>query len=94
MARRFFYVTMGILALAGAYHLGAARTDAQSGGPFVSITGVGNDVSNSVFAITSTGDLYSKEQEFWYYIGNFIIETGGPVSVDPSSLGAIKGSYR
>ena len=29
MARRFFYLSMGILELAGAYHLGAARTEAQ-----------------------------------------------------------------
>ena len=39
MARKFFYVSLGILALALAYSLGAARTEAQgSTTTFVALT--------------------------------------------------------
>ena len=43
MARRFFYVSLGILALALAYNLGASRTEAQSSGTTV-VLGLAGDV--------------------------------------------------
>ncbi|MFN0149621.1 MAG: FlgD immunoglobulin-like domain containing protein [bacterium] len=55
-ARRFFYVSLGILALAIAYHLGSRRVEAQGGTNTVassySIT------TANVVALTHNGDLW------------------------------------
>jgi hypothetical protein len=90
MAKRFFYLAMGVLALAISYHLGAAKTNAQSGGAFVGVAVEGN----AVVALTSTGDLYRRYQEFWTYEGNFLVNAGGPVPVDAKSFGAVKEAFR
>jgi hypothetical protein len=64
MARRFLYVSLGVLALALAYNLGASRTEAQGGGTFVGIS-VAKDPTASpggamvTTAITSNGDVYA-----------------------------------
>ena len=56
MARRFFYISHGVLALALAYNLGAGSAGAQSGGAFVSVSA---HISNppAVYALTSAGGL-------------------------------------
>ena len=37
MTKKFMFLSLGILALAAAYHLGATTTEAQGGGQFVGI---------------------------------------------------------
>jgi hypothetical protein len=53
MARKVMYVCLGILALAGAFHLGASRGETQTG-MFSGVCQVGG----RLFAITDAGDLY------------------------------------
>jgi len=95
MAKRFFYASLGILALATAYHLGASRTDAQGTGPFVALASGDGMTLGEFLALTAAGDVWRIEGNSVNlnpeFLGNVL---GGPVSVDPSSLGAIKGSYR
>jgi hypothetical protein len=38
MAKRFLFVCLGLLALAVAYHLGAAKAESDTGSPFVSLS--------------------------------------------------------
>lgn len=58
-AKRFFYVTAGVLLLAIAYSLGSSRAGAQSGGQFTGIA-VNPNADGSTVAITSTGDVYAR----------------------------------
>jgi hypothetical protein len=59
MAKRFFYVCMGILALAVAYHLGAAKAESYTGSPFVSLTTYAGGGSTYAFlALTEDGTVY------------------------------------
>ncbi|GJM43337.1 MAG: hypothetical protein DHS20C21_01790 [Gemmatimonadota bacterium] len=59
MAKRFFYLSMGILALTAAYHFGAVRTEAQGGGTFSGIA-IDNTFAQPVtVAVTTTGDVYA-----------------------------------
>lgn len=55
MAKRFFYVCLGILCLACAYHLGANNASAQgSGGKIRMVAAAGDDV----WLVTDTDDVY------------------------------------
>jgi hypothetical protein len=110
MAKRFFYVAMGILALAAAYHLGATRTGAQSGGAFAGISV--DSLGHSTTAITSAGDVYARDGNpvCDHVLGAVVwgsddgscsgwtymgnVLTGDPVSAQGDTFGAIKGAFR
>ncbi|MFN0149197.1 MAG: FlgD immunoglobulin-like domain containing protein [bacterium] len=59
LAKKFFYVSLGILALALAYHLGAKNVNAQGGGKFM---GISVEAANTfcTTAITESGDIYAR----------------------------------
>ena len=56
MARKFMFVCLGILALAVAYHLGAAKAESYTGSPFVSLCVFADN--NLFVALTADGTLY------------------------------------
>ena len=104
MAKKFFYVCMGILALAGAFALGSNSVSAQVGGEFVGISIDG--VYNNTAAITADGSIYARSgkpvcqnEEMvwnnpcaqWTLMGNVFDQ---PVSSEAGSLGDVKSMYR
>jgi hypothetical protein len=72
-AKSFFYVSLGILALALAYHFGATTAGAQAPGNPVVAYGLGKDYGNngSVLA-TADGDVYfaPKASGPWMRVAN------------------------
>ena len=94
-SRSFFYASLGVLALAVAFHLGPRPATAQApGNPVVSVTGHGS--SCAIFAVTANGDVYTmvpcNEPASWHFSGN--IFGGGPTPVRAESFGAVKARYR
>ena len=90
-AKSFFYVSLGILALALAYHLGAATATAQApGNPVVAMT--------PWVAITANGDLYAPlgnpvPGPFpWVRAGNVL--AGSPTPAAQPTFGQLKAQYR
>jgi hypothetical protein len=107
MAKRFFFVSLGILCLAAAYHLGVVSSQAQGGGE---IAGVANLAPHYGFmAVTTGGDVYAtygipqctgsgmvwsdngQPDCIWTLVGNIL---DGPIPAKDSSFGAIKSHYR
>jgi hypothetical protein len=91
MAKRFFYVSAGLLCLALAYHFGATSATAQApGNPVVAMTTGYNAV------ITSNGDVYrlvgGPTIGPWVRDGN--VFTGASTPVQQSTFGAVKARYR
>lgn len=76
MAKRFFCVSLGVLALAIAYGLGgvAARAEEGSSAPVIVAAGsTGGDYSHHDWIVTSTGDVYvgdSENNKPWRLSGN------------------------
>jgi len=93
-SRTFLNVSLAILALAAAYHLGARSAGAQTG--MIVAATIGDDPSGADFpiAITSTGDVYGANRygQNWAFIGN--VFSGGPTPVRQESMGAVKARYR
>jgi len=96
-AKRFFYVSLGILALAGAFHLGARSAQGQSGSTIVGITTI-NSGSWPV-AIAANGDCYIPQNFTWsslpwqfVYAGN--VFSSGPIPTIPTTWGRIKAERR
>ena len=99
-ARSFFYVSLGILALAAAYHLGATTARAQAQGPVAAVGGMPGTYLSSVdiTVMTQSGDMYTRH---WYgsfdtplrYLGNFWAG-GGATAARQESFGAVKVRYR
>jgi hypothetical protein len=88
-ARRFFYISAGILCLAAAYNLGATRTSAQGSATFA---GIAHDsYGQHTIAITTAGDVYTPDPCGWSYVGSVL---GGPVPVDAQSFGKAKAAHR
>src|SRR5262245_63560073 len=59
MAKKFLFVSLGILALAVAYNLWATRTEAQQAGS--TFAGISVDANGqSTTAITTAGDVYAR----------------------------------
>jgi hypothetical protein len=92
MAKRFFYVSGGILMLALAYHFGAMSAQAQApGNPVVAVMGCGA-------VITANGDIYeplggSCNVSFpFHHDGN--VFAGGPTPAKAESFGQLKARYR
>jgi hypothetical protein len=89
LAKRFFFVSAGILCLALAYHLGAASARAQA--PGNSAVGIAAFQGARV-AIAANGDTYYLGAFGWAFSGN--IFQGGPVTTQPSTMGQLKARYR
>ena len=92
MARRFLFVSLGILALSLAYQIGASRTEAQaSGAPFVALA---HDASQGQFfyALASDGDVWRFNNSSFTptFVGNVL---SGPVPVEGSTWGEIKSKF-
>jgi len=92
-AKTFFYVSLGILALAGAFHLGAQTAQSQAG-TAASISfnhGVGGDFN----VVTSDGDVYRVDGSGAFnpfFRGN--IFSGAPVQATETTWGRIKADRR
>lgn len=91
-AKSFLFISLGVLALAVAYHFGATSATAQGSGYFVSITNYGTTNAGFV-AMTSTGEVYITYDQAatWTYRGSVL---GGPVPALRESWGAVKQRYR
>jgi hypothetical protein len=94
-ARSFLYVSLGVLALALAYHLGATTSTAQvvSGNPVVATFATGNPYS----VITANGDVYytpGQPQGPGWTRGINIFTNSTPTPAQPTTFGAIKAKYR
>ena len=89
-ARSFFYVSLGVLALALAYHLGATSAGAQA--PGNSVTAL--TTTNGVWAaVTQSGDFYtSPVGDAWTFKGN--VFTGGTTPAAQRSWGQVKADHR
>jgi hypothetical protein len=93
MAKRFFYVCLGLLALAAAYHLGASSAQSQATGTFVSLAPGPGDGSREMYALTSNGDFYGmsmSDMRVWTYWGN----VAGGVSTQSATWGGIKAQFK
>ena len=92
-ANSFFYVSLGILALATAYHLGASTAGAQSSNGYPAV-GIAGDAMGA-YVVASNGDVYRYGDggpAAWQFMGNAF--TGAPVPTGTQSLGALKAKYR
>ena len=88
-AKAFFYVSLGILALAGAFHLGANTAQGQGAG----VAAVAFGGSNG-WALASNGDFYqnnSSDGSVWLLRGNIF---GSPVQATETTWGRIKADRR
>lgn len=97
-SRTFLHVSLGILALALAYHLGARSATAQVGSPVAGLTVASVGCGAAVFVLTPNGDLYSRGYtcngmtgSAPTYAGNF---WGVPTPAVQSSFGSLKVRYR
>ncbi len=98
MAKKFMYVCVGMLALAGAYHLGAENTVAQSlGDPVVGMDVLHMSSESRVTLVTANGDIYGTHIDAfayqagsWTYFGN----PWGPVASEGSSLNDLKAMFK
>jgi hypothetical protein len=88
----FRNVTLGILALAAAYHLGARSAVAQASDNPV-VAGFDSPASGYVVALTANGDVYRSNSYAvnWSFSGNIF---GAPTPATPATLGEIKSRYR
>jgi hypothetical protein len=97
MAKKFMFVCVGILALAVAYHLGAAKAESNTGSAFVSLCYDAYD--GYLLALTEDGCIYATYQaapwptQFpdWYFWGQ--IPTGA-TATQPSTWGQIKAQFK
>ena len=81
-ARVFFYVSLGILALVGAFHLGSARAYSQGGVSVASITGTS---SCPIVVVATNGDVYEAtncDLSSWTFRGNVF---GGAVQANETT---------
>jgi hypothetical protein len=93
-ARSFLHVSLGILALAAAYHLGARSATAQAPGNSVAGVSAYPDGGYShIVVATANGDVYGKFATYgWENLGN--VFSGGPTPARQESFGAVKARYR
>ena len=88
-AKAFFYISAGLFLLALSYHLGARSAGAQApGNPIVTDWGG--------YLVTANGDVYAPTGNAcpgpFGLCGN--VFSGGPVSTQRESFGALKSRYR
>jgi hypothetical protein len=86
-ARSFFFVCLGILALALAYHFGATTATAQApGNPVVGTFGIQPAV------VTANGDVYYASSIYGPY--QFVTNVfGGATPAQSISIGQLKAKY-
>ena len=87
-SKTFMQVSIGILALALAYHFGATSAGAQGTVNPVVAADVG------AYVYTANGDVYhntSPDLSTWQHVGNVFT---GPTPVQSTSFGALKARYR
>jgi len=89
-SRTFLNVSLGILALALAYHLGARSATAQASGSTVAAA-----FGQSPTVVTTNGDVYSSTGGSyngpWVWTANVF---SGVTPVHQQSLGSVKVRYR
>lgn len=93
-AKTFFYVSLGILALAGAFHMGARSAQGQApGNPVVGISSTGA-ASFAFLAVTANGDVYKSSSlgDTWILVSN--VFSGAPVQATETTWGRIKAERR
>ena len=100
-AKSFFYASLGILALAAAYHLGARTAGAQAGGSTITAaasTGSASGNIGPVVVFTANGDCYHQQSVAgggapYYYVldGNVF---SGPTPSATQTWGSLKAKYR
>lgn len=92
VAKRFFYVSVGILCLALACHFGADAARAQGGSGLVALIQGQLNSRFVLFAMTSDGTVY--ESDFngasWSRVGNVFT---GPTPATQASWGQLKARY-
>jgi hypothetical protein len=89
-ARSFFYVSLGILALALAYHPGATSATAQT--PYNPIAAV--EDGGIVFAANGNVYLRTGGGPYTYTLYGNVFTGGGPTPAQPTTFGAIKAQFR
>lgn len=97
-ARSFMYGSVGVLALAVAFNLGAVHADAQDAGTArcigIAVAGDGS-VGRRTFVAFENGDVYwsdgQEETSPWYSLGN---PTVPGVPAREGSWSQIKGDHR
>jgi hypothetical protein len=102
-SRTFLNVSLGIFALALAFHLGARSVTAQSVGTIAGFSSVsGSHCSGTFHIITESGDVYGRDMVGGLcgnsigplsYVGNFWAG-GGPTPATQESWGSLKVRYR
>jgi hypothetical protein len=101
MAKRFFYVCVGLFLLVLTYHIGARGAGAQAGSTVVGFA-TGGPSAQHQYMVTSSGDVWYRNTlgSASVYtpgppqlIGNFWAGTG-PTKVQSESWGEIKRRYR
>lgn len=100
MAKKFFYVCMGLLALAGAYHLGAESVVAQTPGDQVAAAQITTEGATRTYVsiVTLNGDVYratlahnAGAYNEWVYCGSL---WGGVIGNSQGSIGDVKSLFR
>ena len=93
-ARSFFYISLGVLALTFAFHLGARTAVAQSSG--FNVVGISSyylsNCGNVTEVVTVNGDVYRSCGGAWQFVGNAF--SGGPAPARQESMGSVKARYR
>lgn len=94
-AKSFFYVSLGILALAAAYHVGARNATAQVQGSNPTAALVTSEGAYRYLVFTGTGDVFaaSTANGPWTFTSN-LFAGSPPVPVQQESLGSLKARYR
>lgn len=91
MAKKFFYVSAGLLMIAIAYHLGASTATAQA--PSNPVVGIAE--APYTIVVTANGDVYhgtdSEGGGPWTRVSNVF---GAATATAPQSFGALKAKYR
>ena len=106
-AKKFFYVSAGIVLLVIAYSIGASRLSAQqAGGQFTGIAFCLTGTTGTTMAITANGDVYARNgfpyctgaTMVWYspscawtYMGSV---PGRTVPATGTSWNKVKGAFR
>jgi hypothetical protein len=91
-SRTFLHVSLGILALAAAYHLGAQTVVAQTGSHDIAAVD-----QTGAWVFTEEGDIYlaggGGDPRLGYtFVGN--VFAGDPTPVQTQSWGSVKARYR
>lgn len=107
MAKKFMFVCFGILALAGAYAVGASNSVAQVGGAQVVASYMPLVSAPATVVVTADGDFYARvgtcwsvggaaptwsSTGNWTFMGNCF--DGVPVANQQNSLGGVKTLFR